>query len=128
MNQYNINICGYRLCNRPQILLTNTVIMPNGNGNITVRMARKAVDYILGCIIKTNLKTEPYLKAIKVLKSVKKILNNQTPERIAKEECKMVIDVLEEIKKQEAKSEQERCYHAKMAYICRELIEARWQC
>ncbi len=127
MNQYNRSIFGYRLCLRPRTLLPNTVIMTNGIENITVQMAREAVDYILECIIKTNPKTEPYLKAIKVLKSMKKILHNRTPDRIVKEECKMLIDVLEEIRNREANSEKEKQHNSRMAFVCRLLIETRWQ-
>lgn len=70
MNQYGGNICGYRLCDRPQNLMSK---------------------------------------------------------RIVKEECKMMIDVLEKSMNRNANTEQEKQHNAGVAFVCKALIETLWQ-
>ena len=92
-------ICGYTIHSRPKNFLPSTILFSNEQENITVEMAKTALDYIVGQIARRNPLLETYKKAKTVFETLKMILENKTPKHFSKEDAKIAINVLEEIKK-----------------------------
>lgn len=115
---------GYKIMNRPSYLLPSTVIAYNETTQITVQMAREAVDHALDYLAKRNLTKGDYKKAKIVFEAFKLILNNKTPHCYSKEEAKCAIDVLEEIINENTTSEAEKQNNANWASLLRFLISA----
>ena len=57
---------------------------------------------------------------------MKTILNNNTPSHNSKDDLKITIDVIEEVKNSYAKSEEEKRYNAEMAFKCKLIIEMHY--
>lgn len=119
----NNSICGYTIHSKPNFLLPNTILFSNENESITVQMAKDAVDYIVGQIAQKSPLLESYKKAKTVFEALKAILENKTPKHFSKEDAKLAVDVIEEIKNERASSESEKEYNAKMAFICKLAID-----
>ena len=81
------------------------ILFNDGVKEITVDMAIEALDYMVSLISLKNRVSSDYKKAILVLKSMKMILNNHIPPKHPKEELKLAVDVIEEVKNSFASSE-----------------------
>ena len=103
--------------------MPNTILFSNENESISVQMAKDAVDYIVGLIAQKSPLVESYKKAKTVFEAFKAILENKTPKHFSKEDAKLAIDVIEEIKNERALSESEKEYNSKMAFICKLVID-----
>lgn len=116
-------ICGYTIHSRPKSFLPNTILFSNEQENITVEMAKNALDYIVEQIARRNQLLETNKKAKTVFEALKMILENKTPKHFSKEDAKIVIDVLEQIKNENARSENEKSYNSRMAFLCKLVID-----
>ena len=116
-------ICGYTIHSKPKNFLPSTILFSNEQENITVEMAKTALDYIVGQIARRNPLLETYKKAKTVFEALKMILENKTPKHFSKEDAKIAIDVLEEIKNENARSENEKLYNSQMAFWCKLVID-----
>ena len=116
-------ICGYTIHSRPKNFLPSTILFSNEQENITVEMAKTALDYIVGQIARRNPLLETYKKAKTVFETLKMILENKTPKHFSKEDAKIAIAVLEEIKNENARSENEKLYNSQMAFWCKLVID-----
>ena len=116
-------ICGYTVHKLPPCLCSNTPLFSNQGETITVQIAKDALDYILGQIVRKNPIIASYKKARIVFESLKMVLENKTPKQISKEDIKTAIDVLKEIKNERANSESEKSHNAKMAFLCKLVID-----
>lgn len=116
-------ICGYTIHSRPKNFLPSTILFSNEQENITVEMAKTALDYIVGQIARRNPLLETYKKAKTVFETLKMILENKTPKHFSKDDAKIAIDVLEEIKNENARSENEKLYNSQMAFWCKLVID-----
>lgn len=102
------------------------VLFNDGVKDITVDMAIEALNYMIKIILSKKPLTNSYKKAITVLQSMKTILNNNTPPHNSKDDLKITIDVIEEVKNSYAKSEEEKRYNAEMAFKCKLIIEMHY--
>ena len=116
-------ICGYTIHSRPKNFLPCTILFSNEQENITVEMAKNALDHIVGQIARRNPILETYKKAKTVFEALKMILENKTPKHFSKEDAKIAVDVLEEIKNENARSENEKLYNSRMAFLCKLVID-----
>ena len=116
-------ICGYTIHSRPKNFLPSTILFSNEQENITVEMAKNALDHIVGQIARRNPILETYKKAKTVFEALKMILENKTPKHFSKEDAKIAVDVLEEIKNENARSENEKLYNSRMAFWCKLVID-----
>jgi len=123
IRQMNYQFMGYTMINRPSKLFDSTPLLENGTETVTVAMAKDALDYMLGIIAKKSSISETYKTAKKVLQAMQMILKNQHSSRISKEDCKIAIDVLSEIQKEFATSEDQKDYIEEMALRCKLLID-----
>lgn len=118
----NINFMGYKLNKNIKHFTPNTVVLSNEAEKVTVAMVNDAIDYYLSIISHQNPIIDAYLRAKKVLSALKMILDNKQPPKQKKEDWKIAVDVLEEIKNQSAKSAEEKAYNARCALICKLMI------
>ena len=93
----DINFMGYKINTGIKHFLPNTVLFTKNDEKITVAMAQDAVDYILGVLARKNPLIDTYKKAKTVFSAIKLILENKQPSKVAKDDVKVAIDVLEEI-------------------------------
>lgn len=103
------------------------VLFNDGIHDVTVDMAIEALDYMVSQISLKNPVSSDYKKAILVLKSMKMILNNHIPPKHPKEELKLAVDVIEEVKNSFASSEKEKQFNAEMAKRCKMVIEINYR-
>ena len=103
--------------------MPSTILFSNENENITVQIAKNAVDYIVEQIARKSSLMQAYKKAKMVFEAFKAILENRTPKQFSKEDAKIAVDVLEEIKNESANTDSEKAYNSKMAFICRLVID-----
>lgn len=114
---------GYKVNTGIKHFMPNTVLFTKKDEEITVSMAKDAVDYILGVLARKNPLIDTYKKAKTVFLAIKLILENKQPSRVTKEDVKVAIDVLEEILNMTAKSEAEKEYNARCALLCKLLAD-----
>ena len=114
---------GYKFHTGIKHFLPNTVLFTKNDEKITVAMAQDAVDYILGVLARKNPLIDTYKKAKTVFSAIKLILENKQPSKIAKDDVKVAIDVLEEIQNLSAKSEAEKEHNARYALLCKLLVD-----
>ena len=119
----NNRICGYTIHSRPSFYLPSTILFSNEKENITVQIAKNAVDYIVEQIARKSPIMQSYKKAKTVFEAFKAILENKTPKQFSREDAKIAVDVLEEIKNERANSDSEKAYNSKMAFICKLVID-----
>lgn len=117
---------GYKVNTNINYYLPNTVLFTKNDKKVTVAMAKDAVDYVLGVLARKNPLIETYKRAKTVFSAIKLILENKHPSRVTKDDIKVTIDVLEEIKNNSAKSEAEKEYNARCAFVCKLLIDRFW--
>lgn len=117
---------GYKVNTNINYYLPNTVLFTKNDEKVTVAMAKDAVDYVLGVLARKNPLIETYKRAKTVFSAIKLILENKHPSRITKDDLKVTIDVLEEIKNISAKSEAEKEYNARCTFVCKLLIDRFW--
>ena len=114
---------GYKVITGIKYFLPNTVLFTKKDEEITVAMAKDAVDYILGVLARKNPLIDTYKKAKTVFSAIKLMLENKQPSRVTKEDVKVAIDVLEEIQNLYAKSDAEKEYNARCALLCKLLVD-----
>lgn len=114
---------GYKVIAGIKYFLPNTVLFTKKDEEITVAMAKDAVDYILGVLARKNPLIDTYKKAKTVFSAIKLMLENKQPSRVTKEDVKVAIDVLEEIQNLYAKSDAEKEYNARCALLCKLLVD-----
>ena len=114
---------GYKVITGIKYFLPNTVLFTKKDEEITVAMAKDAVDYILGVLARKNPLIDTYKKAKTVFSAIKLMLENKQPSRVSYEDVKVAIDVLEEIQNLYAKSDAEKEYNARCALLCKLLVD-----
>ncbi len=114
---------GYKIHKNIKHFLPNTILFSNEKGNITVAMAKDALDYILSIIATRNPLVESYNTAKTVFNALKMILDNKKPARLSNADMKTAVDVLKEIANSSAKSEEEKEGNAKAAFVCKLMID-----
>lgn len=117
---------GYKLntnINNIKHYLPNTVLFTRDNEKITVSMAKNSIDYILGVLAHKNPLIDSYKKAKTVFSAIKMILENKQPSKLTKDDKKAAVDVLEEIINMYAKSEAEKDYNVRCAFMCKLMID-----
>ena len=114
---------GYKVITGIKYFLPNTVLFTKKDEEITVAMAKDAVDYILGVLARKNPLIDTYKKAKTVFSAIKLMLENKQPSRVTKEDVKVAIDVLEEIQNLYAKSDAEKEHNARCALLCKLLVD-----
>ena len=114
---------GYKFHTGIKHFLPNTVLFTKNDEKITVAMAQDAVDYILGVLARKNPLIDTYKKSKTVFSAIKLMLENKQPSRVTKDDIKVAIDVLEEIKNLSAKSEAEKEYNTRCALLCKWLVD-----
>ena len=114
---------GYKVNTGIKHFLPNTVLFAKNDEQITVAMAKNAVDYILGVLARKNSLIDTYKKAKIVFSAIKLILENKQSARVTKEDVKAAIDVMEEIQNLYAKSDVEKEYNARCALLCKLLVD-----
>ncbi len=119
----NHQFMGYTIMNRPSRFLDSTPLFGNETETVTVAMAKDALDYMLGIIARKAPIFETYKITKKVLQAIQMILKNQQPGKISKEDCKIAIDILSEIRKEAATSQAQKDHIEIMAFRCKLLID-----
>lgn len=114
---------GYKVNTNIKRYLPNTELFTRNGVKVTVAMAQDAIDNILGILAHKNPLMDSYKKAKTVFSAIKLILDNKQPPRIAGDDVKITIDVLEEIQNLSAKSDAEKEYNARCASLCKWLID-----
>ena len=85
-----------------------TVLFPSGNEEITVSMAREALDLMISAIAKKNLMIGRYRVALKVLWAIQERLANRQTRKPSKKELEVACDVLSEVQKERATTQTQR--------------------
>ena len=114
---------GYRVNHNIRHFFPNTVLFENENDKITVSMANDALNCILSIISTRFPPAESYKRAKLIFESMKKILANRQVGPMRKEDLKLAVDVLEEVKNLSAKSEEEKQSNAMYAGFCKLVID-----
>lgn len=113
---------GYEVHKRPKFLTKDTVLFSNENETITVQMLINGLNYILTKIAMQSLPLNVYKTVRKVILACKMLLNNQTPNNFSKADAKLTIEAIEVMMDNSAKSDSDREYNAKMALLCKLII------
>ena len=119
----NINFMGYKVNKNIKYFTPNTVLFSNDAEKVTVAMVNDVLDYYINIISHQNPLIDSYQRAKKVFSALKMMLDNKQPPKQKKEDLKLAVDVLEEIKNQSAKSTAEKDYNARCALICKLMID-----
>ena len=114
---------GYTRNTNIRYYFPNTVLFAKKDEIITVAMARDAIDYILGVLACKTPLTDTYKKTKTVLLAIRLMLENKQPSRVTKDDVKIAIDVLEEIRNLSAKSKAEKEYNTRCALLCKWMID-----
>ncbi len=113
----------YKMNTNIKYYLPNTVLIKTDDNQFTVAMAKNAVDYILGVLAIKNSQIETYKKARFVFSVIKAVLENKHPSRPKKDDVKVAVDVIEEIKNSSAQTDAEKEHNAQCAFVCKCLID-----
>lgn len=108
---------------RPTELRPNTILFSREDQTITVSMAQKAVEYIISVIAKKNPIIERYNIASKVLRAIQARLANGQARKPNKKDVEVACDVLNEILKENAVTEEQKDRIDAAAFQCKLLIE-----
>lgn len=114
---------GYTIHKRPKIYQSSTILFSNEYENVTVQMIQELLQFMMSKVRQKNMLSEERRKILKVLNAFKLILENKTPQRLQKEEMKMAVDVIEEIKNENASCEFDIVRNKWMAILCKMMIE-----
>ena len=119
----NIKFMGYKVNKNIKHFTPNTVLFSNNAEKVTVAMVNDVLDYYINIISHQNPLIDSYQRAKKVFSALKLMFDNKQPPKQKKEDLKVAVDVLEEIKNQSAKSNAEKDYNARCALICKLMID-----
>ncbi len=114
---------GYKIHHNTGFYLPSTILFSKEDVQITVSMAKDALDYVLSMIALKNPVIEKYKKAKAVFLGMKMILENKQPPKFTKEDMKTAIDVLNEIMNMSARTDAEKERNARCASICKMVID-----
>lgn len=103
----------------------NATLISRENQTITVSMAQEAVEYMISVISKINPRIGRYSVALKVLWAIRVRLANGQPREPHKKDFKIACDVLAEIQKEYATTEEQKSRIDEAASLCKVLIEWR---
>lgn len=115
---------GYTI-HRPPKLHPNAPLISRENQTITVSMAQEAVKYMISVITKKVPQLERYSVTLKVLQAMHMGLINGQPRKPSKKELKTACEVLSEIQKEHATTEEQKSRIDEAASLCKLLIEWR---
>ena len=114
---------GYKIHQLTYPLQPHTVLFSNGVEDITVTIANDAIDYMLSIIAQRYPIIGKYKTVQTVFRAIKMILMNKQPStKPSKKDLKTSVDVIEEIKNQVAKSDKEKEYNSRCAFVCKLVI------
>lgn len=101
----------------------NTILFSREDQTITVSMAQKAVEYMISVISKINPLIGRYSIAVKVLRAIQARLANGQSREPSKKDFQVACDVLNEILKENAVTEEQKDRIDAAAFQCKLLIE-----
>ncbi len=113
---------GY-IIHRAAVFQPNTVLFSRENEEITVSMAQEALDLMMSAIAKKNPVIRRYSVALKVLRAIQMRLMNGQPRKSSKNDLKDACEVLSEIQKENARTEEQKDRIDASASLCKLFIE-----
>lgn len=113
---------GY-IIHRVAVFQPNTVLFTKENETITVSILQEALNYMIDAITKKNPALAQYGVALKVLRAVQIRLTNGQPRKPSKNDLKVACDVLSEIQKENAMTEEQKDRIDASASLCKLFIE-----
>ena len=114
---------GYKINKNIKHFSPTSILFSNEKEYITVAMAKDALDCILSIIAARNPMVESYNTAKTVFNTLKMLLENKKTSRPSNADMKTAVDVLKEITNLSAKSEEEKERNAKVALVCKLVID-----
>lgn len=108
---------------RPTEFRPNTILISRDNQTITASMAQEAVEHMISVIAKKNPIIGRYNIARKVLRAIRVRLANGQPRKPSKKDFEVACDVLNEILKENAVTEEQKDRIDAAAFRCKLLIE-----
>lgn len=117
---------GYKVNTNINYYLPNTVLFTKNDEKVTVAMAKNMVDYMLDVLALNNPLLENYNRAKTVFSAIKLLLENKRPPIVTKDDLNITIDVVKEIQDTYAKTNAEKEYNARCAFVCKLLIDRFW--
>lgn len=119
----DVYFAGYKIHQLTYPLQPHMVLFSNGVEDITVTIANDALDYMLSIIAQRYPIVGKYKTVQTVFRAIKMILMNKQPStKPSKEDLKTSVDVIEEIKNQAARSDKEKEYNSRCAFVCKLVI------
>lgn len=103
----------------------NTILISREKQTITVSMAQEAVEYMISVISKVNPMIGRYSIALKVLRAIQMRLANRQSRKPSKRDVKTACEVLGEIQKEYATTEEQKSQIDQATSLCKLLIEWR---
>ncbi len=113
---------GYTI-HSPTEFYPNTTVFSKENEIITVSMLQEALSQMIAAITKKNPALVRYRVALKVLRAIQIRLMNSQPRKPSKNDLKVACDVLSEIQKENAMSEEQKNHIDTAASWCKLFIE-----
>ena len=122
MSQMTTQFMGYTI-HRAVVFYPHTILFTKENETVTVSMLQEALSHIVDVIVKNSPVLARYEVALKVLRAVQIRLTNGQPRRPSKNDLKVACDVLSEIQKEYAMTEEQRDRIDTAAFWCKLFIE-----
>ena len=122
MSQMTTQFMGYTI-HRAVVFYPHTILFTKENETVTVSMLQEALSHIVDVIVKKSPVLARYEVALKVLRAVQIRLTNGQPRRPSKNDLKVACDVLSEIQKEYAMTEEQRDRIDTAAFWCKLFIE-----
>ena len=113
---------GYTI-HRVKVFRPHTILFTKGNEKITVSMIQEALSHIINIITKKNPALAQYGVALKVLRAVQIRLTNGQPRKPSRNDLKVACEVLSEIQKENAMTEEQKDRIDASAFLCKLFIE-----
>ncbi len=113
---------GYTI-HRAVVFYPHTILFTKENETVTVSMLQEALGHIVDVIVKRSPVLARYEIALKVLRAVQIRLTNGQPRKPSKNGLKVACDVLSEIQKEYALTEEQRGRIDTAAFWCKLFIE-----
>lgn len=122
MSQMTTQFMGYTI-HRAVVFYPHTILFTKENETVTVSMLQEALSHIVDVIVKKSPVLARYEIALKVLRAVQIRLTNGQPRKPSKNDLKVACDVLSEIQKEYAMTEEQRDRIDTAAFWCKLFIE-----
>ncbi len=98
---------GYTI-HRAEVFRPHTILFSKGNERITASMLQEALSHMIDAITKKNPALAQYGVALKVLRAIQMRLMNGQPRKPSKNDLKVACEVLSEIQKENAMTEEQK--------------------